>query len=270
VQLVWGEENEDTSHNMAELTAGSSTSEPGLMDRHAQEQQRDNACDLERESRGKIEIRINQLQEYRSQCLMDGLGYYDSFKNKRRRVLDFQANLTRLKLAALWDQIWLPENFRLSEEWRRVATTYLLLVEPLDISNYYRLGKDEECGPYLTHGRPRRYKAIQEWLEDNEENNQLRPPPVGNDQPRLMLTHDPCLWAHVEEIKYLMDTNNVNDRENLITEFEERLRRLFNSNGCCMEELLAGESTFKMVVKSLWGRKNPQQQASSCLSLIIA
>jgi enhanced disease susceptibility 1 protein len=253
-----------------EFIAGSSNSEPRSMDGNSQEQQRDNASDLKRELREKIKEGIDKIEEYRSQCLMMGLGYYDAFKNKRRCDLDFKANIKRLELAALWDQIWLPENFQLSEDWRTVASLYMLLVEPLDIANYYRLGKDEECGPYLTHGRPRRYKAIQQWLEDNEENNQLRPPPAGNDQPRLMLTQDPCLWAHAEEIKYLMGTNNVSDQENLAAEFEERLRRLFNCNGLCMEELLAGESTFKMVVKWLWGRKTPQQQASSCLSLIIA
>lgn len=236
--------------------------------RNVQEQQ----SDLE-ELRRKIEIRINELEQYRNQCLTIGLGYYDAFKNKTRRDLDFQANLGRLDLAALWEKIeLLGINVSQSEDWRRLATHYRLLVEPLDIANFYRLGKDEDTGgPYLSHGRPRRFKTFQQWLEDNEGgiNNQLRAPAISADEPAAsMLTQDSCLWAYVEEMAYLMRTDHVT--ESAVAEFEERVRRLFDSNGLCMEELLAGESTFKMVVKGLWVRKTPEQQASAPLSSIIA
>jgi len=161
----------------------------------------------------------------------------------------------------------LPDDFQCSKEWITRGTHYRLLVEPLDIANYYRLGKNEDSGPYLTHGRPRRYKTVQKWLEDDEENNQLRPLPGGTDQPK-MLTQDSCLWAYVEEISCLMHKNNYSDEKR--TELENKLRVLLDSHGLCMEDLWTGESTFKTVVNWLWKHMTPAQQGDSPFRFIIA
>jgi len=237
-------------------------------------QQGENVSRLENEIREKIEVAIKEIEEYRLQCFRNGIGYYDSFKKKQHRT-DFDANLNRLKLAGWWDEIIqmidkdeLPEDFQCSEVWIRLGSHYRLLVEPLDIANFYRLGKNEDSGPYLGNGRPRRYKTLQKWLEDNEVNNQLQPAPTGFDQP-TMLTQDSCLWAYVEEISCFMRSNNVRDLEKTAAELEGRVRRLINSNGLSMEELVAGKSTFNTVVSWLWTRMPPLQKASSPLSSII-
>lgn len=131
----------------------------------------------------------------------------DAFKNKQQCDLDFHANLKRLELGGQWDEIILnmfdkdelPDDFQRSKEWIRGGTHYRLLVEPLDITNYYSLGKNKDLGSY---GRPHHYKTLEKWLEDNEENKQLQPPTI--------LTHDSCPWAYVEEIACLMKNNNYN------------------------------------------------------------
>jgi len=241
-------------------------------------QQRENVPKLENEVRGKIETAINEIEEYRRQCLRNGIGYYDSFKNKQNRS-DFDANLNRLKLAGWWDEIIpmvdkdeLPEDFQCSEEWITLGTHYRLLVEPLDIANYYRLGKNEDSGPYLKNGRPRRYTTLQKWLKEIEVTKQLQPSPTGIDQPTV-LTQDSCLWAHVEEIACLMRPNNVRDqeKENLVAELENSVKALIGSNGLSMEELVAGNcnSTFNTVVKWLWTNMNAEKKASSPISYII-
>jgi enhanced disease susceptibility 1 protein len=219
---------------------------------------------LEDEYQAKMEILMNILEDYRSLCIRDGSGYVDAFKKKERGDRDFQANLKRLELAGRWDEIKnkfdkdeLPDDFQCSEEWIRRGTHYRLLVEPLDIANYYRLGKNEDSGFY---GRPSRYKTLQKWLEDNEENKQLQPPPT-------MLTQDSCLWAYVEENACLMDKNNYSDEKR--TELENRVRPLIDSHGLCMEDFMTGESTFKMVVNWLWTHMSPAQQATSPFRSII-
>jgi len=253
------------------------------------EQQRANVSKLDDEVKVKIKSAINELEKYRSQCLLFGIGYYDAFKIKQRRELDFNANLKRVELAAYWDEIKqmmvrvedgtrdkfiykdeLPDDFQCREEWLRLGTHYRLLVEPLDISNYYRLGNNEDStGHYLVNGRPTRYKLLQKWLEDSEEINQFLPRPTGTDQ-TTMFTHDSCFWAYVEEISCLIHNPNLRDGDkshalikSKCQELEERVRRLIDSNGLCMEELLAGESTFKMVVKWLWEHMTPLQKAGS-------
>jgi len=239
-------------------------------------QQRENVPKLENEVRGKIETAINEIEEYRRQCLRNGIGYYDSFKNKQNRS-DFDANLNRLKLAGWWDEIIpmvdkdeLPEDFQCSEEWITLGTHYRLLVEPLDIANYYRLGKNEDSGPYLKNGRPRRYTTLQKWLKEIEMTKQLQPSPTVIDQPAV-LTQDSCLWAHVEEIACLMRPNNVRGQENPVAELEKSVKALIGSNGLSMEELVAGNcnSTFNTVVKWLWTNMNAEQKASSPISYII-
>jgi len=257
-------------------------------------QQRENVSRLENELKVKIKSALNELEKYRRQCLLFGIGYYEAFKLKQRRELDFKANLKRVELAGYWDEIkqmlvcvehdtvnpsvekfiykhQLPDDFQCREEWIRLGTYYRLLVEPLDIANYYRLGNHEDStGHYLVHGRPRRYKILQKWLEDSEQNTQLLA------WPQLkMFTQDSCFWAYVEEISYLMHNNNLGgDHKSALVkskcqELEDRVGRLIDSNGLCIEEAVSGQSTFKMVVKRLWEQMTPLQKASSPFGAII-
>jgi len=214
-------------------------------------QQGENLSILEKEYPKKMEIPMEKLAEYRQLCLRNETVYFDAFKKKQRGNVDFQANLNRLELAGWWDEIIqnkfdkdeLPDDFQCRKEWITRGTYYRLLVEPLDIANYYRLGKNEDSGPYLTHGRPRRYKTLQKWLENNEEQLQSLP---------TKLTQDSCLWAYVEELNCLMQKKEYNDEKGI--ELENRVKDLIGSDGLCKEDLMTGESTYNIVVD--WLRKN--------------
>ena len=70
-----------------------------------------------------------------------------------------------------------------------------LLVEPLDIANFYGLDKNKNYGPYIKNGRP-----------ENTKKPQLQLFRTGTDDPKL-LTRDSCLWAYVEDISSLMHKN---------------------------------------------------------------
>eukprot|EP00253_Pinus_taeda_P013083 PITA_13083 len=230
-------------------------------------QQIENVSNLKMEYPKKMEKPMENLEEYRLQCRGNETGYYDAFKKKQRGNVDFQANLKRLELAGWWDEIIqnkfdkdeLPDDFQCRKEWIIWGTHYRLLVEPLDIANYYRLGKNEDSGPYLTHGRPRRYKTLEKWLEGNEE--------IQHPELPTMLTQDSCIWAFVEEIASLKSKNSYNDPKRI--ELENRVGRLIQSNGLCREDLLTGESTFKAVVEWLWTNMAPAQQASSPFRFIL-
>ncbi|KAE8661929.1 Detected protein of unknown function [Hibiscus syriacus] len=59
----------------------------------------------------------------------------------------------------------LPEGFENRNKWIKLATKYCRIVEPLDIANYYWHARDEDTGPYMYKGRPRRYRYTQRWRE---------------------------------------------------------------------------------------------------------
>ncbi|TXG61971.1 hypothetical protein EZV62_013334 [Acer yangbiense] len=143
------------------------------------------------------------LEEYKVRCQAREVSYYDAFKASKGPD-DFNANVKRLELAGIWDEIMemlkkydLPDGFEGCREWVNLGTRYRYLVEPLDISNYYRHLKNEDTGPYMIKGRPRRYRYTQKWLEYAE------PKPT---RPCL----ESCFWAEVEE---LIQTSNRRDFE---------------------------------------------------------
>ncbi|KAJ6868839.1 hypothetical protein NC651_033820 [Populus alba x Populus x berolinensis] len=134
---------------------------------------------------------LGKLQEYQSKCAHK-VGYYDAFKSSEEEE-DFHANVARLELAGIWDVIIemlkryeLPDEFEGLEEWIGLGTRYRRLVEPLDIANYYRHLKNEDTGPYMGKGRPRRYKCTQKWRQHAEQ--------LPDEIP------ESCFWAEVEEL----------------------------------------------------------------------
>ncbi|KDP31163.1 hypothetical protein JCGZ_11539 [Jatropha curcas] len=134
---------------------------------------------------------IEMLQSYKARYQQKA-GYYDAFKISEN-VADFDANVKRLELAGIWDEIIemlkrseLPDEFEGGKEWINIGTKYRRLVEPLDIANYYRHLKNEDTGPYMEKGRPRRYKCTQRWLEHAER--------MSNE------SLESCFWAEVEEL----------------------------------------------------------------------
>ncbi|XP_059640254.1 protein EDS1L-like [Cornus florida] len=125
-----------------------------------------------------IEEKLNSITDYQTGCRVRKIGYYDAFKLSKD-INDFNANVTRLELAGMWDEVIemlkryeLPDEFEGRKEWIELGTKFRRLVEPLDIANYYRHAKNDDTGPYMKLGRPKRYKFTQRWLE-----HALRKPP---------------------------------------------------------------------------------------------
>ncbi|GKG28235.1 EDS1L-like protein, partial [Tanacetum coccineum] len=72
---------------------------------------------------------------------------------------DFEANVKRLELAGIWDEIVemlkryeLPDRLDSNDNWIELGTKFRKLVEPLDIANYYRHSKDNDTGTNLSEG----------------------------------------------------------------------------------------------------------------------
>lgn len=207
----------------------------------------------------KIQEALRCLNDYRATCELRGLGYYDTFKLQKDPD-DFNANVKRLELAGLWDEILemlrryvLPDSFESRAEWVRLGTTYRQMVEPLDIANYYRHSKNEDTGPYITNGRPKRYKCVQRWLE----------------QSQRMATGsslESCFWAMVEDL--CTDSSNNKPYEDVrekVLELEREVLR-WTTNEKLGRDVLLQSSTF---VK--WWKTLPDYHKSeSCIASLIS
>ncbi|KAF8006000.1 hypothetical protein BT93_K0319 [Corymbia citriodora subsp. variegata] len=158
----------------------------------SEKQKEDNRMKIEHKV-GMIESYLSVLEGYRNMCETRGMGYFDAFKVQKYED-DFMANVKRLELAGIWDEIIemlkrdeLPDRYEAEESWVKLGTKFRQLVEPLDIANYYRHLKNEDTGPYMKIGRPKRYMYPQRWLEHAE---QLPRGSCGQS----------CFWADVEEL----------------------------------------------------------------------
>eukprot|EP01018_Ginkgo_biloba_P029711 Gb_22765 [translate_table: standard] len=205
---------------------------------------------------GNVQAAMAEIEWYKKSCKASDVGYYDSFKmhNDER---DFHANLARLKLGGFWDEIIemveqheLPDDFEAQNKWINAGTAYRRLVEPLDIANYYRLGKHEDSGHYLSNGRPRRYKTLEKWLHEKERIRK-REAKRGRSRP-ASLTIDSCFWARLEEVR-----DSLCDSE----DFEKRVKQQIESFGLSEDILLENSSFIKW-----WKTLTPQHKSNSPLS----
>ncbi|KAK9217204.1 hypothetical protein WN943_005829 [Citrus x changshan-huyou] len=140
-----------------------------------------------------IERGLLALEGYKTRCEAGRVSYYDAFKLSKDTD-DFNANVKRLELAGIFDEIKemlkryeLPDEFEGHREWIDIGTRYRRIAEPLDIANYYRHLKNEDTGPYLIKGRPKRYRYTQRWLEYALKIS------AGS-------SGESCFWAEVEEL----------------------------------------------------------------------
>uniref|UniRef100_A0A1D1XGX1 Glycerol-3-phosphate acyltransferase n=1 Tax=Anthurium amnicola TaxID=1678845 RepID=A0A1D1XGX1_9ARAE len=205
----------------------------------------------------KIVDALRFLSEYQERCMNRGLGYYDTFKVQNHSD-DFNANVKRMELAGLWDQIVemvrryeLPCSFESQEKWVNLGTCYRRLVEPLDIANYYRHAKNEDTGPYLLKGRPSRYKYTQAWLEYTHQM------PRGS-------SSESCFWAKVEEL--CIGSNKGKpylEMEGRITELEEEAKH-WRSRGLLKEDVFLEDSTFVKWWKTLPGAHRLKSHIRIC------
>ncbi|CAN4099333.1 unnamed protein product [Withania somnifera] len=135
-----------------------------------------------------------KIQEYQTKCDIRKVGYYDAFK-LQDTTDDFNANVKRLELAGIMDEIIemlkryeLPDSFEGRKDWIQLGTQFRRQVEPLDIANYYRHLKNEDTGPYMIRARPKRYRFTQRWLEHAE-------------RVQTGARSESCFWAEVEELR---------------------------------------------------------------------
>ncbi|KAL3630242.1 Lipase-like pad4 [Castilleja foliolosa] len=144
-----------------------------------------------------------QIEWYKAFCddSDDQLGYYDSFKRRSASKKGSKVNMNCIRLGKFWDEVinmletnQLTHDFHKLPKYVNAARFYKLLVEPLDIAEYYRTGMHTKKGHYIEHGRERRFKVFDKWWRDRK---------VGDEEsnPRSKfagLTQDPCFWARVE------------------------------------------------------------------------
>ncbi|KAK4264272.1 hypothetical protein QN277_025475 [Acacia crassicarpa] len=197
--------------------------------------------------KAKAQSTMKELEEYREISRIQGVGYYDAFKLQKDSK-DFQANVKRLVLAGLWDEIIemlkrydLPDEFEGNPEWVTMGTEFRQLVEPLDIANYYRHLKNEDTGPYMDRGRPKRYRYTQRWVEHM---NRLE----------KGASSESCFWAETEEL--VSKTNKKafdGDFKKRVEKLEEDLNK-WSEKG----DVLLAETTFM----KWWNGKLPQDYKS--------
>ncbi|KAH9719997.1 protein eds1-related [Citrus sinensis] len=205
-----------------------------------------------------IEKGLLALEGYKTRCEAGRVSYYDALKLSKDTD-DFNANVRRLELAGIFDEIMemlkryeLPDEFEGHREWINIGTRYRRIVEPLDIANYYRHLKNEDTGPYMKRGRPKRYRYTQRWLEYALKIS------AGS-------SGESCFWARIEDL--CLRTINMGlfeDVKEEILSLEKQVEK-WVQNRELGDDIFFEDSTF---VK--WWKKLPQQHRSgSCISKFI-
>ncbi|XP_058180503.1 protein EDS1L-like [Rhododendron vialii] len=209
------------------------------------EKQKQGNQDKINRNKTEIEKRLRSIWKYQSEREVRKVGYYDSFK-LQNDVEDFHANVNRLELAGMWDEIIemlkkyeLPGEFEGQEDWIKLGTEYRRLVEPLDIANFYRHLKNDDTGPYMFKGRPKRYKYTQRWREHAER--------MGKGS-----SSESCFWATVEELR--SSNKKFEEMKEEIVQLETDLFKWLNHEEIGKDVIL-DESTFSKWWKMLG--KNP-------------
>lgn len=160
-------------------------------------------------SLAKITPHRAQIEWYKSTCdeSDDRMGYYDRFKGRQASKTDNQVNMFRIKLASFWDNVInmidnneLPHDFHKRRKWVNASHFYQLLVEPLDIAEYYRSGEHLRKGHYLKNGRERRHELFDKWWRERNVVEEL-----SKRSKFASLTQDSCFWARVEEARELIE-----------------------------------------------------------------
>ncbi|OWM90464.1 hypothetical protein CDL15_Pgr014767 [Punica granatum] len=212
-------------------------------------------------NRDNMEKAMTVLEGYRTSCETRRVGYYDSFKLQKYQE-DFMANIKRLELAGMWDEIIemlkryeLPDGFEGEDSWVELGTKYRRLVEPFDIANYYRNSLNADTQLYMKPGsRPKRYWYTQRWREHKENI------PRGS-------SGESTFWADVEQLRIEMIANKTpfNSEKEKVLELEENLKAWYDAT-LVKKDVFLPETT---LVK--WWKTLPEQhRASSCIKELIS
>lgn len=187
------------------------------------------------------------------------MGYYDSFKQRGTSKKGARINLNRLTLAAFWDNVismlesnQLPDDFAERNKWVNTSQFYKLLVEPLDIAEYYRTGQHLAHGHYLKNSRAKRYEIFDRWWRGRKGGDGVN----NNRSTYASLTQDTCFWARVEEARDWFDQvrsgccmqSAVLWKD--IEKFEKYAKRLVERKEVSID-VLAKNSSFSLLMKEL-------------------
>jgi enhanced disease susceptibility 1 protein len=202
--------------------------------------------------RGSIRKGLSEILQYKQWCESHGITYYDSFKLQKDKK-DFEANIARLDIVGIWDELIemlkrseLPDNFEGRKDWIELGTEFRRLVEPLDISNYYRHLKNEDTGAYMARARPKRYRFTQRWRE-----HQLNLP--------VNTCSETCFLARVEELR-VSETN-----------MKEALKLEHDVFGWVRDGELGTDVFIKGSTFVEWWRSLPEQHKyESCLKVYMS
>lgn len=213
-----------------------------------------------------------QLEWYKASCDKsdEKLGYYDSFKQRGSSKRDHKVNINRLLLAGFWNKVLhmlenneLPHDFHKRSKWVMGSQFYKLLVEPLDIAEYYRSGMHRSKGHYLKHGRERRFEIFDRWWRQREVSGEEN---TGTRSKFASLTQDSCFWAKVEEARdWLANVRSEHDPRKLallwtnIDNFERYAARLVECKEVSID-VLAKHSSYTLWVEELRELKSQMQQ----------
>ncbi|XP_060175732.1 lipase-like PAD4 isoform X1 [Lycium barbarum] len=218
----------------------------------------------------KINPLRSQIEWYKASCDNSGdqMGYYDSFKQRGASKRDFKVNMNRIKLAKFWDSVIdkleaneLPYDFHKRAKWRNASQYYKLLVEPLDIAEYYRSETHHAKGHYMQHGRDKRYKIFDKWWSDQ---NGTDDHPTARSR-FASLTQDSCFWAQVEEARdRLIKVRAEADARNFIkilediTKFDQYARSLIENKEVSVD-VFAKNSSYTLFIEE-WKKFQSQLQ----------
>lgn len=193
---------------------------------------------------------LHKIEAYQKGCEVLGTNYYDAFK-LQNDPKDFNTNVSRLELAGIWDEIIellkryeLPDGFESCTEWIQLGTKFRQLVEPLDVANYYRHLKNDDTGPYLIKGRPRRYRYTQRWHEHAS-------------RMQVESSSGSCFWAEVEELQ----NKRFEDIKEKLEGLETNVLKWISKGELGKDVFLDG-STFA----EWWNTLPYQHRSTSCLA----
>ncbi|KAE9610216.1 hypothetical protein Lal_00006589 [Lupinus albus] len=205
-----------------------------------------------------------QIEWYKSWCdeRDEQMGYYDSFKGRGSSKKEMKMNMNRIKLGRFWNRVIdmlerndLPRDFNNRAKWVNASHSYKLVVEPLDIAEYYGKGLHIKQGHYMQHGRERRYEIFDKWWNDGR----VRSGEVNiNDRSQFASwTQDSCFWARVEEARdWLSNVRSERDTNKLamlwgeIDKFEKYAVKLIE-NMEVSKDVLAKNSSYSIWVEDL-------------------
>ena len=201
-----------------------------------------------------IKVYMAYLEQYKKVSKDERVGYYDRYKNKLD-TSDIKVEEHMRRLTYYWEEMVdqaekRPQTVGASLRTRSLfgGTNYRRMIEPLDIADYYKAGKQD----YINQGRSKHYIILEQLLKETEKPssgpNKLKKQNVASS-----LTEDSCFWAHVEEARIscqLLSSGESSDEKidsakKELIEFEKYVFDLMKNYAVSSEIFLPGSSFMK-------------------------